>query len=149
MPFRRRLPWLFGSFMPQPPSTRFALPPDDAEPLSRFLLSKSHISVEKMRVKSAAFLPEVRSLETSVFRTVDLDPAEIWAIGEQHVATPIGRTLHGRGEVAAQVPRRMGLQVRPDNQPERHAAIVGWPAEKDRQLMLAIELAEESTLFLK
>jgi hypothetical protein len=135
--------------MPQQPSSPFALPPDDAEPLSRFLLSKSRCSVKTMRVKPAAFLPEPNSLETSVFRTLGLNPEEIWAIGEHHVAQPTGHTLRGRGQVLAQVPRRLGLKVRPDNQPERHAAIVGWPAEKDRQQMLAIELAEEATLFLK
>jgi hypothetical protein len=135
--------------MPQQPSGPFALPPAEAEPLSRFLLSKRRYSVERMRVKSAAFLPEPNSLETSVFRTLGLEEEEIWTIGEHHVAQATGHTLHGRGQVLAQVPRRLGLNVRPDNQPERHAAIVGWPAEKDRQQMLAIELAEEATLFLK
>ncbi len=138
-----------GSFMPQQPSSPFALPPDNAEPLSRFLLSKTRFSVEKMRVKSAAFMPERNSLETSVFRTIGLGADEIWAIGEYRVAQPTGCTLYGRGQVLAEVPRRLGLKVRPDNLPARHASIVGWPAEKDRQQMLAIELAEESTLFLK
>ena len=149
MRFRSRLRSLLGSFMPQQPSSPFALPPDDAEPLSRFLLSKTRYSVEKMRVKYAAFMPEPNSLQTSVFRTLGLDAEEIWAIAERHVAQPTGHTLHGRGQVLAQVPRRLGLKVRPDNHPERHAAIVGWPAEKDRQQMLAIELADEATLFLK
>ncbi len=100
-------------------------------------------------MKSSAFLPEPNSLETSVFRTIGLNEKEIWTIGEYHVAQPRGHTLRGRGEVLTQVPRRLGLNVRPDNQPERHAAIVGWPVEKDRQQLLAIELAEEATLFLK
>lgn len=135
--------------MPQQPRSPFALPPDDAEPLSRFLFSKRVYNVEKMRLRSTAFLPERISLETSVFRTLGLNADEIWSIGEHHVAQPTGRALHGRGEVLAQVPRRFGLKVRPDNQPERHAAIAGWPTEKHKQQMLALQLAEEATLFLK
>lgn len=149
MRFLSRLRSLFGSFMPQQPSSPFALPPDDAEPLSRFLLSTRHYEVKKMHVKTSAFLPEPNSLETSVFRTLGLNSEEIWAIGEHHVAQPTGRTLHGRGQVLARAPRRLGLEVQPDNQPERHAVIAGWPPQKDKQLMLAIELAAEAALYLK
>ena len=134
--------------MPQPPSGAFALPPNDTEPLSRFLFSKTRYSREKMRVRHSAFMPEPRSLETSVFRTTGLRPEQVWAIGSS-VAQPVGHKLHGRAEVLAHVPRRLGLDVRPDNQPERHAAIVGWPAEKDGQQLLAIQLAAEAVLFLK
>ena len=134
--------------MPQPPSDAFALPPNDAEPLSRFLFSKTRYSPDRMRVKHSAFMPEPISLETSVFRIIGLRPEQAWAIGSS-VAQPLGHKLHGRAEVLAHVPGRVGLKVRPDNQPERHAAIVGWPAEKDGQKMLAIQLAEEAVLFLK
>jgi hypothetical protein len=36
----------------------------------------------------------------------------------------------------------------PDNVPERHAAIIGWPDQKDEQLSLAQCLAEVATLFV-
>lgn len=130
-------------------SIDFALPPDGAELLSRFLFSKSRYSVEKMRVKPAAFMPEPKSLETSVFRTFGLEATEIWAVAERHVMAENGSTLRGCGQVLVEAVYQLGLRVQPDNEPPRHAAIVGWPAEKDRQQILALELAETATLLLK
>lgn len=42
----------------------------------------------------------------------------------------------------------VGLNVRPDNVPERHAAIIGWPGRKDEQLSLAQRFAAASALHL-
>ena len=146
MRFPSLLHTLFGSFTAQRPNPHFARAPEKEEPLSRFLCSKSHFSIEKMLVKPGAFLPEPNSLETSVFRTSGLLSSEIWALGDRHVAKPTGRTLRARAEVFAKSVYGIALKIHPDNNPERHATIVGWPIEKNEQLMLAIELAAESTL---
>jgi len=40
----------------------------------------------------------------------------------------------------------VGLEVHPDNKPKRHAAIVGWPEEKDRRMDLAQKIAAAAEL---
>lgn len=64
------------------------------------------------------------------------------------VGEPGSRTLKAWGDVLAGAVFDVGLGVRPDNVPERHAAIVGWPERKDEQLSLAQRLAETATLRL-
>jgi len=76
-----------------------------------------------------------------------LDRSEIRRIGDT-VGGPSGRTLKAWGNVLAGVVFDVGLDVRPDNVPERHAAIIGWPEQKDEQISLAQQLAEAATLHL-
>lgn len=64
------------------------------------------------------------------------------------VGGPSGRTLKAWGNVLAGLVFDVGLDVRPDNVPERHAAIIGWPEQKDEQISLAQRLAEAATLHL-
>jgi len=42
----------------------------------------------------------------------------------------------------------MGLELQRDDKPKRHAEIVGWPGEKHKQKMLAMNLAAKSDLIL-
>lgn len=113
--------------------------------ISRFILQKSHFSKENGRVKYSAWLPNQNG-ETSVFITTGLEEDEIWIIGESHVAAPQGKTLYARGVTLSSVVTESGLSLNFDNEPPRHANIEGWPAEKSEQKMLAIELAEASSL---
>lgn len=106
-----------------------------------------HFSAKQGRVKPDAFLPSRESRETSVFRTVGLHPEEVRAIGDR-VGQPSSRTLKAWGDVLAGVVFDVGLAVRPDNVPERHAAIIGWPGQKDEQLSLAQRLAASAALRL-
>ncbi|MFZ1060418.1 MAG: hypothetical protein WAP47_14630 [Candidatus Rokuibacteriota bacterium] len=76
-----------------------------------------------------------------------LDQAEIRRIGGM-VGEPSGRTLKAWGNVLAGVVFDVGLDVRPDNVPERHAAIIGWPEQKDKQISLAQRLAAAAALHL-
>ena len=148
MRFLRRLLSHFEGFTRRS-RVRFDQVPERGEVLSRFIFSKSHFNLNprQNRVKSDAFLPSRDSLETSVFRTVELDRAEIRRIGDM-VGEPSGRTLRAWGDVLADVVFDVGLDVRPDNIPERHAAIIGWPEQKDEQISLAQRLAEAATLHL-
>jgi len=102
--------------------------------------------VKQNSVKPGAFLPS-RNRETSVFRTHGLDQYEIRAIGVE-VGNPSDRELKAWGDVLAGIVFDVGLNVRPDNVPERHAAIIGWPAQKDEQLSLAQRLAADAALHL-
>jgi len=86
-------------------------------------------------------------LETSVFRAAGLNLEEIRVIGER-VGQPANRRLKAWGDVLTGIVFDVGLNVRPDNIPQRHAAIVGWPAQKDEQLSLAQRLAADAMLRL-
>jgi hypothetical protein len=143
---RTRLLWPFAGFT-RASSVRFDDVPDREENLSRFIFSSSHFNTGQRRVKPDAFLPSRNQLETSVFRTADLNTAEVRQIGDM-VGTQTGRNLKAWGDVLAGVVFDVGLAVRPDNNPERHAAIVGWPAEKDERLSLAQRLAAAAMLRL-
>src|SRR5437867_7956701 len=67
-----------------------------SEPLARFLTSSSHYSPG--RVRQAAFLPPA-DLKLSVFRTSEMEEADIWTLGHNHVERPSGRHLHGRAQL--------------------------------------------------
>jgi hypothetical protein len=69
-----------------------------------------------------------------------LNHEAIRQIGEE-VGKPRNLTLKAWGDVLTGVVIDVGLHVRPDNVPERHAAIIGWPAQKDEQLSLTQQLA--------
>ena len=145
MPFLRRLLSPFEDSTRRS-SVRFDQVPELGEILSRFIFSKNYFNPRQSRVKPDAFLPS-RDLETSVFRTMGLDLAEVRHIGDM-VGEPSGRTLKAWGNVLAGVVFEVGLNVRPDNVPERHAAIIGWPEQKDEQISLAQQLAGAATLHL-
>lgn len=121
--------------------------PEQSEILSRFIFSDSQFRRGRGEVKPGAFLPSSKSLETSVFRAAGLNRNEIEAAGAV-VGEPSGRALKAWGDVLAGAVFAVGLNVRPDNAPERHAAIIGWPDQKDEQLSLAQRLAEAATLQL-
>ena len=73
-----------------------------------------------------------QDLKLSVFQIEGLDENLIWEIGTTHVAEPGNRTLHGRGDITVAAVSETGLGLSPDNEPPRHANIVGWPEEKFR-----------------
>ena len=129
--------------LPNPEQVR----PD--EPLSRYLLQTGYFSRHQRRIKPHAFLPEPSTRATSVFRTSGLIETEIWRIAEEHVSGPAGRTIHGRADILVSQVEATGLCVDPDNVPERHAEIVGWPQEKHERLSLAQHLAAVAELRLR
>lgn len=118
------------------------------ENLSRYILQKNHFSILHQRVKYAVFLPAPNG-ETSVFRISNLSDNEIWEIGDNEVAQKRGGPLLGRADISAFHVLDKNLKVIPDNNPPRHANIVGWPEEKSEQKLIAIELAERAQLHLR
>ena len=124
---------------------RFDQVPERDEGLTRFIFSRNHFS--SGRVKPDAFLPHRDTLETSVFRAIGMDPSGIRERGMM-VGEKSGRSLKAWADVSAGVVFDAGLDVRPDNFPERHAAIIGWPRQKDEQISLAQQLAARATLSL-
>lgn len=123
-----------------------------AEQITRYIVQRrGHHSVEKCVVKYAAFMPP-KNGAMSVYRTSGLDDREIWEVGRTYVGQPQGKAIRARGDISARNIREAGgggLDVVPAPQPHKlHAHIIGWPSEKDEQMMLAKELAHAATLKL-
>ncbi len=123
---------------------------ESAEPISRFLFSKSDFSSQNNLVKLRAYLPPP-DLTVSVFRTQGLNEEQTWELAERKIISrqKHKKTLKGRADSTPSKIENVGLNIIPDNIPPRHANITGWPVEKDEQKMLAAELANKSTLVLK
>lgn len=77
-------------------------------------------------VKPAAFLPNPRNDETSVFRHCGEPLSELWDLGGEYIRD--GRSLHGVAIVTAKVVRAASLDVAASEPPPRHANIINWPA---------------------
>ena len=147
MPFRKLLEIIWKGFTPLKDSTLI----ETSVPtlLARYLIQSKDFSRAGNYVKARAFMPPP-DRKTSVFQINGLTDNEIWDIGEDHVARPQEKTLHGRGDIlAAAVEKTKVLKIHYDNIPLRHANIIGWPEEKDRQKLLAQELAAEAELKLR
>lgn len=116
------------------------------DPLARFIFSKSHFNDTKNEVKAAAFMPP-KSLELSVSQIKGLDEAKIWRMGNK-VGMASGRTLHARADIDVLSVSRVGLSVKADSWPKRHANLIGWPGpdKKQAQMNIANKLALSATL---
>lgn len=115
------------------------------EIVTRFLNSKKSFSKQNKRVKGKALEPPRTSLALSVFRIDNLSPQKIQKLALDHVITE-GRTLYARADIRVFQVERHDLKVIPNEPPERHAEIKGWPGDKPQRLNKAQELAEEASL---
>jgi len=120
------------------------------EDLARFLTSSSWYN--SLMAKPAAFLPNPKDRETSVFRHGAEPAADLWRIAREYV--PRERTLHGAALFTARSVRAALLEVAASEPPPRHAAVVGWPwledpeLQKAQQKERALVLAQASELQL-
>jgi hypothetical protein len=96
---------------------------EDSEDIARFLTSSSHYNTTA--VKPAAFLPNPKNGETSVFRHGAEPLEELKAIAQDHIGAE--RKIHGAAIVKAQTIREQDLEVRAKEPPPRHADIINWP----------------------
>jgi hypothetical protein len=103
----------------------------DDEDLARFLTSSNHFNAQA--VKHAAFLPAPVDHETSVFRHGTEPRDALWAIGSREVLRP----FHGAAIVKTRDVKSAQLDVVAEEPPPRHAAITGWPLDKDVELQKA------------
>lgn len=120
-----------------------------SEALSRFILQKGWYRPSDNCVKYAAFLPNPKNGETSVFRISDISEKEIWNMGDQEVASRLSKPILGSADLEASNVMRKGLRVLPSEPPDRHANIIGWPGEKSKQKLMAIEMAAETHFYKK
>ena len=94
----------------------------DEEDVARFLTSSGHYN--STAVKPAAFMPNPRNGETSVFRHGSEPLEELKAIAQAEVGAE--RRIHGAAIVKAEAVREARLEVRSKEPPPRHADIIGW-----------------------
>lgn len=121
-------------------------PLDLSEILSRFILQTNWFSSSENRVKYAAYIPN-RNGETSVFRTSGIANDEIWDIGDREVSIKRGKPILGRADIRVNNVVKKDLKIIPSEPPVRHANIIGWPDERSKQRVIAIELAAESLFY--
>ena len=145
MAFLRRLLSFFGSFTPTRPKESIPETVRDEEPIVRYIIDSKHFQRSKNSVKPDAFLPHGDPPETSVFRIDRLDETEIWEIGNS-IAKKRERTLKARADFEARSIAGTPLRFHADDDPPRHANIVGWPIEKAHRLQLSLEIAQKATL---
>lgn len=108
--------------------------------LARFSVESGKIA--NQTAKLDLFEPNSK-LELSVFCVVDLDESEITEIGKGVVEKhQTAKSLYGWAEFSKSVLKGMGLQIKCDNDPERHANILGWPQDYDARIEKAQDLRD-------
>ena len=111
------------------------------EDLARFLVHRSQFNMQM--VKPAAFLPNPKDGQTSVFRHGAEPAGRLWVLG----ALASGdRGLRGVAIIRAQAVTGAGLTVAAYEPPERHAAIEGWPHHADPATQKALQKQKASIL---
>lgn len=115
------------------------------EPLSRYIFDSDKVN-QAGRVKDGAFLPSPGGndrLETSVCRTVGMAVEMIWEIGR---STRPDRSLKGRADFTTETVIQERLYTVSDTEGTfaEHAVILGWPADKENQKVLARAIAKAS-----
>jgi len=125
-------------------STKKFLQVKDQELLARFVFFARYIR-NNGTIKHNAFLPNTKLeiLSTSVFRHVGLNETDLWEIGDT-LAIERSRPLYGRADLLANDVRKQNLKIEPTAMPPNHANITGWPPEKEKQLLIASELAQKA-----
>ena len=120
----------------------------DGESLSRFLTQSNQFNSQM--AKPAAFLPNPKSRNTSVFRYGN-DPERLLQVWNETATA--GRALKGAAVFMAIHVRKLQLDVVAAEPPPAHANIEGWPwmendpeLQKARQLELANQIASTAEL---
>ena len=115
--------------------------------LARFILQKKWYRADKT-IRHNAFMPNQNG-EVSVYRTKDLTCQQINEIGQLHVAEIQSKKLLGRAEIVTSSILKQNLKIEAAPEPHpRHTNIIGWPTDKSKHKMIAIELAAEAQLHL-
>jgi hypothetical protein len=114
---------------------------DSDEWLARFIHYQRYIRHDRT-VRPDAFIPHPYP-DLSVTRYLQLSEAELWQLG-RNVARQSGKPLYGRANVRAFVFQQCELQVIADPiipENPNHAIVVGWPADKPAQKIVAQQIA--------
>jgi hypothetical protein len=109
--------------------------------LTRFIHYQRYIRQDRT-IRPDAFIPHPYP-DLSVTRHLQLSEIQLWEIG-QDVARQISQKLRGRADVQVSVFRRQELNVveAPLVENPNHANVIGWPAEKPAQKIIAQQIAD-------
>jgi hypothetical protein len=103
-------------------------------------------------VSYAAFMPPAKTRKASVYRTSHCNERRIWALCRLFVERnrTDNRKALARGDVLSGIilGQELGIVADPTPHP-RHADVVGWPDQQAQQMMKAVVLAENSSLFFR
>jgi hypothetical protein len=120
------------------------------EDLTRYIFGKDYYRPKDKTVKHNAFMPAKEERKVSVYRISSLPLNEVWDIGDCYVAPLRNKPVIGRADILALHVIKQGLKIAPEDDPHpRHANIVDWPEEREKQRMIALELADEAELHLR
>lgn len=119
---------------------------EDSDLLTRFLYRSKEFN--KNGVHFTAFMPNKGDLGISVFDITEITDGDVWDIEAQK-----DREKKARADISVSAVESVGnLKVYMDEPPERHANIMGYPAEiinqRPRAKNLARDLAAKATLKL-
>ncbi len=119
-----------------------------SESVARFIMQKTYFRPSTQTVRHNAFMPN-REGQTSVYRIIGLDDPEIFEIGRRFVADKMNKPLLGHADIEVLKILEKDLRVISDPDPHpRHANIVDWPEDPEKNRLIAIELADEAELHL-
>lgn len=118
-------------------------PVEKDEILSRFILQSRWIRNSDNTIRHEAFMPHPDSIDLSVTRQRNLEELEIWRLGEE-VSNLSNRTLYGRGDISAGSVIEQNLFIEPSEPPLNHANIKGFPGDKSKQKLIAMELSSNA-----
>jgi hypothetical protein len=119
------------------------------EELSHFIFDTRHFSRMKAMVKPSAFVPYPEN-RVSAFWIDELSEPHIWKIGDEVAGQSRGKPAAARADFKAGAVLGLGLTIEADPEPHpRHVDVCGWPAEKDEQKEVALELCAASTLRIR
>ena len=124
-------------------------PVTPCEVLSRFIMQTNWYRLSDNRVRYAAFMPNPKNGETSVYRISGISGREVWEIGDREIGLKRDKPILGRADIGVSFVITKGLNVVPSEPPIRHANIIGWPEQKSEQRLVAIELAAEAIFYKK
>ena len=113
------------------------------ENLARFIFQDRYC--KNGRLKHGAFMPCPVDGKTSTYRISGVRSDLIWKMADVFVSGR-GKPAIARAEILVVDVHAAGLSVEVDRWPPRHAALGSWPTEKDRQMLIAQQLARDACL---
>ncbi len=118
----------------------------DSESVARYAFSSGHIRKIDGTLKQNAFMPPP-NFDFSTTRHLDTSEAELWSIGK-YIASGLNKPLLGRGDFSIAVAKALGLiaGATPNDWNRNHASLTGWPTDKEKQKLIAQELAAAAAL---
>ena len=111
--------------------------------LARFAVHKGQLTAAVVKRK---LVEPNQQLELSVFRVHELGDAEVRGLGIGVVQRRRdANRLYGWAEFDEALVQSVSLTLHDDDDPPRHANIIGWPTDRDERKLVESELADKAT----